>query len=92
MGIISKEKKQLLGSIIDVIDDFLEERGVILDSSEQEKKESDPKGWSENSAVIYGSDYEELETSIDAVLEAYFDGEYRLVDAKELDREEDDLK
>ena len=53
------DKAEFLGQIIDIFEDFLEERGVMFPN---EERDQDP----DNAAIIYGTDYgylsEELET------------------------------
>lgn len=64
-----KEKKEIpcvenhlpefFGQIIDIFEDFLEEKGVVLTNPEREERleeEEDP----ETVAIIYGSDYDRL--------------------------------
>lgn len=51
------ELPEFLGQVIDVVDDFLEERDITLPDSEKEMEEDGDDG---NSAVIYGSDYGQL--------------------------------
>ena len=51
------ELPEFLGQVIDVVDDFLEERDITLPDSEKEMEED---GDESNSAVIYGSDYGQL--------------------------------
>ena len=52
---ISKEDKaELIGQIIDVFEDFLDEKGIVIETPEEE----------ENQAIIYGDDYYQLEDKI----------------------------
>ena len=56
---------ELVGQIIDIFEDFLDERGIVLQNPERDENEDlDP----ENSANIYGTDYGELQDAIEATL------------------------
>ena len=58
---------ELIGSIIDIFDDFLEDRDVRIPTSDREMRESgdwDVNFPGENHARIYGSDYDELAIDI----------------------------
>ena len=52
-----EDRAEFVGQIIDIFEDFLEERGVMITNSEREESAED------NSAIIYGSDYGELSDS-----------------------------
>lgn len=56
----NSERMEMIGCIIDVIEDFLEARGIAI--------ENDEKKDDYNLAIIYGSDYDELSTGIENVL------------------------
>lgn len=58
---------EFTGQLIDIFEDFLEERGIAIDNPEKEEALSglDP----ENTAIIYGSDYGELQSEIESQLE-----------------------
>jgi hypothetical protein len=45
------ERNEFFGEIIDLFEDFLDERGVHIENSERD---------TDNAAIIYGSDYDEL--------------------------------
>lgn len=51
----TENKAEFVGQCIDIFEDFLTERDVILENSERDE-EDDP----EMRANIYGSDYDEL--------------------------------
>lgn len=55
-------KAELIGQLIDVVEDFLEARGIDLENPER-VEEGD---W--NAAIIYGSDYGELQDGFESVL------------------------
>ena len=48
---------ELIGQIIDIFEDFLDEKGITIANPEKE-------GCDDNPAVIYGSDYGDLEDDI----------------------------
>jgi hypothetical protein len=54
-------KAEFVGQIIDIFEDFLEEKGISIDNPE---KEDDP----DNAAIIYGSDYGALQDQLEAML------------------------
>lgn len=62
-----EELPELIGQIIDVFDDFLEERAVRIPSSDGEMRESGP-GWKNNTARIYGTDYGDLAEKVERIL------------------------
>ena len=51
------EMPELIGQIIDIFEDFLEEKGIIIDNPETDDDR-------ESAAIIYGSDYYSLELQI----------------------------
>lgn len=51
---------ELLGEIIDIFEDFLEDKEIDIEN--EEKKDS------ENPAIIYGSDYGKLQSEIEDLL------------------------
>ena len=46
-----------INDVIELFEDFLRERGVVIPTSEEDKREEDPDGWMENDAIIYEMDY-----------------------------------
>ena len=56
---------EFVGQIIDIFEDFLDERGVILENPERNK---DPGVDPESAANIYGSNYGELQDTIEDTL------------------------
>ena len=50
-----EDKPEFIGQVIDIFEDFLADRNIILPNEEQDEKE-DP----ETRAIIYGSDYDYL--------------------------------
>lgn len=47
-----QERVELLGSLVDVVEDWLEEKGITVDDIPNNEREGD-----EGAAIIYGSDY-----------------------------------
>lgn len=60
MKVQEHEKAEFLGQIIDIFEDFLEERGVTLDNPEREEDD--------DAAVIYGTDYGELQSQLEDLM------------------------
>lgn len=54
------ERLEMIGSFIDIFEDFLEERGITLPNNERDQDE--------NAAVIYGTDYGMLEQQVESLL------------------------
>lgn len=52
---------ELIGQIINILEDFLDEKGIIIDNPERHE---DPNLNPEDTANIYGSDYGELQDTI----------------------------
>ena len=46
---------ETLGVMVDVVEDFLEEKGITKEDIPNDERENDP-----DAAIIYGSDYDEL--------------------------------
>ena len=57
-----ENKTEFLGQLIDVVEDWLEEKG--LDITNEEKNEL-------NAAIIYGSDYDKLQSGFNSIMESY---------------------
>lgn len=55
-----EELAEFVGQVIDIFEDFLEDRNIVLENDEKEGEETE--------ANIYGSDYGELQTSIEDTL------------------------
>ena len=62
ISINENEKSEFIGQIIDIFEDFLEAHGVTIENPE---RDADP----DYAAIIYGSDYDELDGWIDALLD-----------------------
>lgn len=61
----NNEKTELLGLLVDVVEDMLEARGISLNNTEIEDADED------NPAIIYGSDYDEMIKGFGKVLASY---------------------
>ena len=57
----ANDKAEFLGQIIDIFEDFLEERGVMFPN---EERDQDP----DNAAIIYGSDYGWLSECLEVMM------------------------
>lgn len=58
--VCEKDRLEFLGQIIDIFDDFLSERNVMLDKKHHEVGSSDP--------VIYGDNYFDIEFKLDKMM------------------------
>lgn len=58
------ERMEFLGQIIDIFEDFLDEKGVWFENPEREEEE-------DNLAIIYGSDYDELSNRLEDMMVAW---------------------
>lgn len=54
LRIAKEDEIEFVGQLIDIFDDFLEERGIVLNDEDSE----------EDTAIIHGDDYFELEGKI----------------------------
>lgn len=57
------ERTNFIGKVLEVVEDFLEEKGIDIPNPE---KENDPYA-----AILYGTDYGILQSGIEDVLEEY---------------------
>lgn len=55
------DKAEFVGQIIDVFEDFLESKGINIPNDEKTDED--------NPAVIYGTDYGEIQTDLEELLE-----------------------
>ena len=65
---IHSDNMEYIGSCIDVFDDFLEDRGVRIPTSDEAMKEAGDDS-EENCARIYGADYDELSDKFEHLLD-----------------------
>lgn len=63
MSINVNNKEEFIGQIIDLFEDFLDEKNVKISNSEA------VEDGEENAAIIYGSNYDTLHDQIQGVLE-----------------------
>ena len=56
------EMPEFIGQVIDIFDDFLALRSIDLENDEMDECDED------NDAVIYGSDYGELQSQLENLL------------------------
>lgn len=59
----TNDKAEFIGNIIDIFEDFLEEKGIDIPNDEKED--------SENPAIIYGTDYGNLQDDLEAMMVAW---------------------
>ena len=55
-----EERLEILNAFIEIFEDFLDERGIVIPN---EEKENDP-----DACNIYGSDYGEMEAKVEKLL------------------------
>ena len=59
--ISENDKAEFVGQIIDVFEDFLESKGIDIPNDEKDDDD--------NSAIIYGTDYGEIQTDLEELLQ-----------------------
>ena len=70
MAIDTFQKTQFIGDIIEIFEEFLEERGIVIDNPE--KQDAIDDGEDEASiANIYGTDYGNLEEELEYLLNSW---------------------
>ena len=62
----SNDRAELFGQMIDIIEDFLDDKGITAEDIPNEEREDDIDG--ENLAIIYGSDYDFLRNQFEHLL------------------------
>ena len=62
----SNDRAELFGQMIDIIEDFLDDKGITAEDIPNEEREDDVDG--ENLAIIYGSDYDFLRNQFEHLL------------------------
>lgn len=65
MKVVKEDVPELIGQFIDLFEDFLDEKGVVIPN---EERDEDEELDAENSANIYGSDYDTLSDGIEEIL------------------------
>lgn len=64
--IISKEDiPEFIGQVIDIFEDFLAEKGIEVPNSEKEDNRHGYDNPDEEMAILYGSDYSEIQTALE---------------------------
>ena len=56
----AEDESEFIGQIVDVFEDFLEEKGITIANEEKEGDDDD--------AIIYGSDYDEIADGIKEII------------------------
>lgn len=57
-----ENRTEFLGQLIDVVEDWLEEKGIDIPNEERDEL---------NAAIIYGSDYDKLQNEFNSIMESY---------------------
>ena len=57
-----ENKTEFLGQLIDVVEDWLEEKGIDIPNEEKDELDA---------AIIYGSDYDKLQSEFNSIMESY---------------------
>lgn len=57
-----ENRTEFLGQLIDVVEDWLEEKGIDIPNEERDEL---------NTAIIYGSDYDKLQNEFSLIMESY---------------------
>lgn len=63
LKIKEKDKAEFLGQIIDIFEDFLEDKGINIPNEDRDQDE--------DGAIIYGEDYDVLRSQIESTLVAW---------------------
>lgn len=58
----TNDRAEFIGQIIDIFEDFLEEKGIEIPNVDRED---------ENDAIIYGMDYGELQTNLEFMMTSW---------------------
>lgn len=65
----NSDRCELLGCLIDAVEDFLEEKGVTVDMIPNDERDEDREADDGCNALIYGSDYDDLSSRFSEILE-----------------------
>lgn len=57
-----ENKTEFLGQLIDVVEDWLEEKEIEIPNEEKDELDA---------AIIYGSDYDKLQSGFNSIMESY---------------------
>ena len=63
MKVAKEDVPELIGQIIDLFEDFLDEKGIVIENPERDEEED-----TEMAANIYGTDYGDLADGIEEIL------------------------
>lgn len=64
--VTENQTAEFVGQIIDIFEDFLTEKNITLENPEKEENQDvQPDG---EQAIIYGSDYGQLQTNLESML------------------------
>lgn len=64
MLIKETDRAEFIGQIIDIFEDFLEARKIDIPNPDKEDS-------GENAAIIYGMDYGELQSNLEAMMQSW---------------------
>ena len=68
------DKAEFYGQLIDVFEDFLDARGITRDDLKNpDRDDIEDREDTEDAAIIYGEDYDELREGLSTVIENWFD-------------------
>ena len=59
--ITKEDKKEFIGQVIDVFEDFLDEKGIVIPN---EERDTNPDLEPEGSTNIYGNDYDSIKEKL----------------------------
>lgn len=65
----NSDRCELLGCLIDAVEDFLVEKGVTADMIPNDERDEDREADEGCNALIYGSDYDDLSSRFSEILE-----------------------
>ena len=57
-----ENRTEFLGQLIDVVEDWLEEKGIDIPNEEKDEL---------NAAIIYGADYDKLQSGFNSIMKSY---------------------
>lgn len=60
------DRAEFIGQIMDVFENFLDEKGIEIPSSIEQMKDDD--NYEDNAAILYGDDYSEIADFIEDIL------------------------
>ena len=64
LHIADEDEPELVGEIVDIFENFLDEKGISIENDEKD-------GYDDDEAIIYGSDYDEIADGIRNVLKSW---------------------